>query len=185
MNSRTASFSFSSEPGATFLCSIDSTADASFSACSSGDEFTVSSDGSHTFRVKAKDQVGNINQNFASYTWTVDTKKPTVLRGFTPTGTGVSPKAKPTVKFSEKLDKASVEASKNGKPTTFFLKTDRTTVAATVKYVETATGEFKAIMTPTDPLRSGVTYTATVSTAAKDLAGNTLAKTKTWTFTVR
>ena len=115
---------------------------------------------------------------------TVDTK-PTVLRGFTPTGTGVSPKAKPTVRFSEKMDKASVGASKNGKPTTFFLKMGGTTVPATVKYVDTATGEFKAIMTPASPLRSGVTYTATVTTAAKDLAGNTLAKAKTWTFTVK
>jgi hypothetical protein len=34
-------------------------------------------------------------------------------------------------------------------------------------------------MTPVSPLRSGVTYTATVTTAAKDLAGNTLAKAKT------
>ena len=180
-NSRTASWNFSSEPGATFLCSIDG---ATFSECTSGQPFTVQSDGPHTFRVQAKDQAGNVSLA-ASDDWTVDIKKPVVLRGFTPTGTGVSPKAKPTVKFSEKMDKASVEASTNGKPTTFFLKTGRTTVAATVKYVATATGEFKAIMTPTSPLRSGVTYSATVSTAAKDLAGNTLAKAKTWTFTVK
>lgn len=83
------------------------------------------------------------------------------------------------------MNKASVVASKNGKPTTFFLKKGRTTVAATVKYVETATGQYKAIMTPASPLRSGVTYTATVSTAAKDLAGNALAKAKTWTFKVK
>jgi hypothetical protein len=177
------------EPGSTFRCRVYSAAltPPAFDNCSGTGTHTASgfSQGTYTFEVRATDAAGNPDQTPAKRTSTVDTTKSTVLRGFTPTGTGVSPTAKPTVKFSEKMDEASVEASTSGKPTTFFLKKGTTKVAATVRYVETATGQYKAIMTPASPLRSGVTYAATVTTSAKDVAGNTLAKAKTWTFTVK
>jgi hypothetical protein len=90
------------------------------------------------------------------------------------------------------MNEASVEASLNGKPTTFFLKRGTTKIAATVSYTKTATGVFKAVMRSTKPLVSGATYTATVAISAKDLAGNALdqnklqpgSQPKTWTFTV-
>lgn len=181
-NSTTASWTFSAEPGATFLCSIDST--DNFSACVSGQEFTVQTGGPHTFRVKARDQAGNIGPA-AQDTWTVDATGPTI-KSWTPTGKRVSPRARPTVAFSEKMDEASVEAKDaNGLPTTFVLKKGATGLPATVAYTETTTGQYQAVLTPGRKLRSGATYTATVTTAAKDEAGNLLEVTKTWRFTVK
>ena len=61
-NDHTPTFTFSSDPGATFLCSID-TGTPSFGACSGpGNSHTPASplaDGSYTFRVRASDGVGN------------------------------------------------------------------------------------------------------------------------------
>jgi hypothetical protein len=74
--SRTATFTFHSPNGIdpTFECSIDSTADSSYADCSSGDSFTVTSDGSHTFRVRAEDAGGIGSPD--SHTWTVDATPP-------------------------------------------------------------------------------------------------------------
>ncbi len=181
--SRSATFTFSTEEGATFLCSLDG---ASFSGCASGQQFTGLSDGEHRFEVKATDRAGN-ESAAAVRLWNVDATAPTI-KNWTPKGTGIKPTAKPTVVFSEAMNEASLEKSRLGKPTTFFLTKGTTRVAATVSYVETqtATGAkvYKAVMTPSKRLVSGVTYTATVTTAARDAAGNPLASLKTWRFTV-
>jgi glucose/arabinose dehydrogenase/PKD repeat protein len=64
-----ASFTFSSsEANSTFECSLDSGA---FSTCSSPKKYTGLANGSHTFRVKAKDAAGNIDVTPASRAWTV------------------------------------------------------------------------------------------------------------------
>jgi hypothetical protein len=65
--SRTATFAFHSPNGIdpTFECSIDSAADSSYADCSSGDSFTVNSDGSHTFRVRATRRRGHWQPGFA------------------------------------------------------------------------------------------------------------------------
>jgi hypothetical protein len=42
-----------------------------------------------------------------------------------------------------------------------------------------------ATLEPTDPLKSGVTYKAVVTTGAKDVAGTPLAQQYRWFFTVR
>jgi hypothetical protein len=73
-NATSASFSFSSEAGATFLCSLDG---SPFSTCTSPKSFTGLTAGSHTFRVEAKDAVGNTGSP-ASFTWVVDVTAPTV-----------------------------------------------------------------------------------------------------------
>ncbi len=84
------------------------------------------------------------------------------------------------------MDEASVEAKNaSGLPTTFVLKKGATVLPATVVYTETTTGQYKAVLTPNKRLRSGATYTATVTSAAKDAAGNALAVPKTWKFTIR
>lgn len=90
---------------------------------------------------------------------------------------------------------ATVEATDaNGLPTTFTLKRGTRTIGATVAYVEdTQAGTYRAILTPTGRLRSGVTYTATLTTAGEDLAGNELEQdpnaaagiARTWRFRVR
>jgi hypothetical protein len=62
-NDATPTFTFSSEPGAAFQCSVDNSAPA-FGACSGpGNSHTPSAalpDGSYSFRVRAIDQAGNI-----------------------------------------------------------------------------------------------------------------------------
>jgi hypothetical protein len=135
---------------------------------------------SQTIRGKIIDKDGGVTERTRTVTIN-DVTNPRV-KSMAPKGSDVSAKA--TVTFSEAMNKTSVVASKSGKPTTFFLKTGRTTIAATVKYVETATGQYKAVMTLTSPLRPGVTYTATITSAAKDLAGNALVA-KSWQFTVK
>jgi hypothetical protein len=66
-NSTAATFTFHSEAGATFVCSLDS---APAVACSSPANYTVSS-GPHTFSVAATDSVGNTDPTPATYAWTV------------------------------------------------------------------------------------------------------------------
>jgi large repetitive protein len=67
------SFSFSAdEPGATFACSMDG---GSFGACTSPETYTGLSDGSHTFRVRASDALGNTSSP-VSATVVVDTTAP-------------------------------------------------------------------------------------------------------------
>lgn len=57
-----------------------------------------------------------------------------------------------------------------------------TPVSATVSYSATTR---KATLNPSVNLRPGATYTATVTTGARDLAGNALTANKVWKFTVR
>ena len=82
-----------------------------------------------------------------------------------------------TATFSEDMAPATVNAS------SFTLKTTvgDTPVVGTVSY---AVGARTATFTPTSPspLPSNTSFTATVSTAATDLAGNPLAADKVWTF---
>jgi hypothetical protein len=71
-NINTASFEFTStEPvGATFQCKLDG---ATFSACTSPASYGPLADGQHTFRVRAVDQAGNVDQTEAQRSWTIDT----------------------------------------------------------------------------------------------------------------
>jgi hypothetical protein len=71
-NSRSASFSFTGEAGATFECQLDG---GGFSTCTSPKLYTLLADGSHTFNVRQRDAAGNASPN-ASYTWTIDTTAP-------------------------------------------------------------------------------------------------------------
>jgi len=76
VTSTSASFSFTAtETGSAFACSLDN---AAFSACSSPQNYTSLSNGSHTFQVRATDAVGNTDATPASRTWVIDTIAPTV-----------------------------------------------------------------------------------------------------------
>jgi hypothetical protein len=66
--SASANFTFTSEPGATFQCSVD---DGPFVACTTPRALAGLADGEHSFAVRAKDASGNIgSEAFAS--WVVD-----------------------------------------------------------------------------------------------------------------
>jgi hypothetical protein len=64
----TATFEFSSEPGAHFQCRMDNSA---FAACSSPRTYSGLAAGTHTFRVRAIDGAGNPDPTPATRTFTV------------------------------------------------------------------------------------------------------------------
>src|SRR5215210_960881 len=107
---------------------------------------------------------------------TVDNTAPTVT-SVTPadgaTGVGIGTNVDAT--FSEAMDASTISGS------TFTLKhgTDPA-VNASVSYDSTTK---KATLNPTADLDYSTNYTATVTTGAKDIAGNALASNKTWSFT--
>ncbi len=113
-----------------------------------------------------------------------DIVAPTV-KSVSPTGKKVSPRANVTATFSEVMNEASVEALG-----TFTLKKGTTTIPATVTYDPSTR---KATLDPSRKLRSGATYVATVTPAAKDSAGNALDQDpnttgnqpRSWRFRVR
>lgn len=86
--------------------------------------------------------------------------------------TGVSRNSDITFTFSEAMDPSTINNS------TFTLKQGSTNVSGTVTYSGTT-----AKFTPTVALLSATTYTATITTGAKNLAGKGLAGNSVWTFT--
>ena len=80
-----ASFTLSSDTaGATFQCSLD---DAGFTPCTSPVSYSGLSNGSHTFRVRARDSLGAVDASPATWTWIVDTVAPDTSIASGPSGT--------------------------------------------------------------------------------------------------
>jgi hypothetical protein len=74
VSSASASFTFSSnEAGSTFECSLDG---GHFASCSTPKSYSGLSDGSHTFEVRAKDDMGNVDLTPATRVWTISTTLP-------------------------------------------------------------------------------------------------------------
>ena len=67
VNSASATFGFSSDEPSTFECSLDL---VPFGPCTSPSTYTALSEGTHTFRVRAKDTAGNVDATPATRTWT-------------------------------------------------------------------------------------------------------------------
>lgn len=171
----------SSEAGSSFECRVYPAAltPPAFDACSGSGSHTASgfSQGTYTFEVRATDAVGNLDDTPVKRTFTIDTTKPKVS-SVTPANLAkkVAPTANVTATFSEAM-----KASTINKRTFKLVKKGTTTpVKATVSYSGS-----KAILNPSKNLVRGATYKATVTTGAKDLAGNTLVKNKVWSFTVK
>jgi uncharacterized repeat protein (TIGR03803 family) len=140
------------------------------SALTSGTAYTA------TITTGAKDLAGNaLLTNFVwSFTTAtaVDTTPPTVSSTDPANNaTGVPTNQTIHATFSESMDSATITT------TTFTLQQGAMPVAGDVSYLGTT-----ASFTPTGALTPNTTYTATITTGAKDLAGNALANNLVWTF---
>ncbi len=85
--------------------------------------------------------------------------------------TGVAMNEKITATFSKGMDADTITS------TTFTLLQGTTPVLGTVTYEGTT-----AVFSPTNTLDQNASFTASLSTGVKDLAGKTLAANKTWSF---
>ncbi len=124
-----------------------------------------------------KDLSGNTMVNFYEWKFTAgqaaDTTPPTVSFTSPVNGATAAPvRQSVNAAFSENMDPASINAA------TFTLKQGTTPVAG--KVVSSAS---TATFVPAQKLEKGKVYTATVTTGAKDLAGNTLTRDYVWNFT--
>jgi hypothetical protein len=129
-----------------------------------------------TVSTAARDLAGNPLASLVSWSFTTaapaDTTPPTVastVPANNATGVGVGTAV--TATFSEAMDPATIHA------TSFTLRSGAVAVAGTVGY-----SGLTATFTPSVALAAGAAYTATVSTAARDLAGNPLASAVAWSF---
>jgi len=152
--------------------------------------------GSHTYTAKAKDAAGNISAASNARTVIVDKIKPRVTTTNPLAGaTGVAPATNVVATFSEAMNANTLRNPDTLRSVTFTLarrNPDGTTTAVAAK-VSYDTANKRAILNPDVNLQLGKTYIATVTTGAKDLAGNALDQislvggnqSKVWTFTVR
>jgi methionine-rich copper-binding protein CopC len=126
-----------------------------------------------TITTGAKNTAGTALAN--DYVWTFTTAAavaPTVT-STDPTNNATNVPLNKVIKatFSEPMNPATITG------TTFTLKQGNTTVTGTVTYSGTT-----ASFTPNNPLSPNVTYTATITTGAQNLAGTGLANDYVWTF---
>jgi CSLREA domain-containing protein len=94
-NDSTPTYAFSSEPGASFQCRVDTGA---FAACTSPHTTAALTDGAHTIEVRATDAAGNADASPASRAITVDTAAPQTTIDSGPSGLTNDPT--PTYSFS-------------------------------------------------------------------------------------
>lgn len=143
----------------------------------SGSNFKANTTYSCTISTSAKDLAGNAMGN--NYTWSFTTGS--VADKISPTVTGLDPASGATsvalnkvitTTFSEAIDPLTITT------TTFVVKQGSTSIAGVV----TATSQ-AAIFTPSGNYSANTTYTATVTTGVKDIAGNALASNFSWSFT--
>jgi hypothetical protein len=76
-----------------------------------------------------------------------------------------------TAKFSVPMDQLTLTAE------TFTIKLETTPIAGSITYADST-----ATFTPAESLLSGVTYTATITTGARNVPGTALARDYVWTF---
>ena len=114
-----------------------------------------------------------------NFVWTfstgaiLDTTAPLVSATLNANGaTGVAINTAVGASFSEAMDPASINAS------TFTFKQGATAVAGSVSYAG-----LNAVFTPASVLAGSTTYIATITSGAKDLAGNALAADYVWSWT--
>ena len=130
-----------------------------------------------TITTGAKDLSGNALNN--NYVWSFTTGAAAVVTPPTVSSTdplnaatGVPFNQKIAATFSKTMDASTITTA------TFTLMQGTSFVSGTISYVGTT-----AIYTPASSLTANTTYTATITTGAKDLSGNALANNYVWNFT--
>jgi hypothetical protein len=141
-------FTFSSEPGATFRCKLDSNP---WVTCTSPRALSALTDISHTFYVKAVDAAGNEDQTPVWWTWTVDSTAP-------PKPVVTEPSL-PTIGFNQPLIQGTAEPG-----STVTVRINGVAFGTTSTNV---TGEWS--FTPPAPLADG---SVSITASARDVAGN-------------
>ncbi len=131
-------------------------------------------DGSYTFNVKCKDNAGNENPAVTAFVFTVDATAPAVSSKI-PVGAGAAKNPDITIKFGEPMSKTTVAAA-----FTLKVKADGTAVAVGVPLW--SADDLSVTFRPSAALSASTTYTAALTAAAKDLAGNPISETS-WDFT--
>jgi hypothetical protein len=136
-----------------------------------------------TVTTAVKDLAGNaLAAQFTSSFLTAavtDTTPPTIVSRTPPNGTtNVATNTTVTVTFSEAMDATTINTTTiTLKPTASGTNVTATVVCNTPAPCTTAT------LTPSAPLLNNTSYTVTVTTGVKDVAGNALAAQSTSTFT--
>ena len=136
--------------------------------------------GTNVLTVTAIDTAGNLSADTVTVTFTSDTTGPTVVSHVPATGaTGVNVNSSVKVTFNEPLNPSTVSTS------TIELRQGSTLVPSTISY-DAAT--LTATLLPSAQLAPSIVYTVNVKGGAsapqvKDLAGNSLPATVSWTFT--
>src|SRR5215204_292917 len=145
------------------------------------------SEGGHFFEVRAVDEAGYVDGSPAQRSFTVDATKP-MVKSTTPRSgaTDVGRGTNLTASFSEKMRTSSVNTS------TFKLykvNADGTQTQITDVVVSLSLDGLKATLNPfgekTTLLARSTKYKGVITTGTKDLAGNSLAQQKSWTFTTK
>jgi hypothetical protein len=132
-----------------------------------------------TITTEVTDLAGNALAATKTWSFTTgtaaDATAPTVISTVPASGaTSVAVGANIVATFSEAMNAATITAA-----STFTLKQGSTVIPGVVTFPGTTIATFN----PTSDFTAGLVYTATITTAAQDLAGNALAVAKTWSFT--
>lgn len=200
-------FQFSSnETSATFECNLTGPGltNTNFSACNASPgtspgtftkSYTNLKDGTYTFKVRAKDQAGNVTEQPPQRTWTINNTPTVLANSLTPlkAATGVSRTTNVIASFSEEMAPTSIanlttHVSRNFKLQMYNKKKGKwVTIPARVDVSNnntTATLDPYGLTegTTEKPLAARSKFKATFTTGVTDADGNPLANNYVWTF---
>jgi len=163
-----------SDHSATFKPVNSLTANTVYTAkISSGNKNTSDDDKEDDHHDTSDHAAINYSWSFTTGEGGIDITAPTVNSAVPANNsTLVAVNIKPTVIFSEAMNPLSISS------TTFTLLQGTTAVPGTVTYSGNT-----AIFTPASSLAANTIYSGTITTGAKDIAGNAIANNFTWSFT--